>query len=285
MEANETADLRCRKCRPPRISTPGILWMAGPRIRALLARLSEAENDVDGPLPWWVSFRWIASWCSSDGSPIVDDRGLRAAYRQLLDSFLAGSFRTIRVLYLGDPASARWSEPPALSNAGGIAGYRMTAQFLEARTKIYSPNDPDQSWILFNGYLAPCWIRRLAAARWLENNRYPLPSQWMTPCGLADASREQPTPKTQKPGLRREAPERERVIDLMRRKMEDGVGIGGLRRNKHSWASEFKTTPSTAYEAAVELERRLKSEAELAASVALGCSQSPDQERPENVSD
>jgi hypothetical protein len=87
---------------------------------------------------------------------------------------------------LGDPAFARWSEPPALSNAGGIAGYRMTAQFLEARTKIYSPNDPDQSWILFNGYLAPCWIRRRAAARWLENNRYSLPPLWMISSRSAD---------------------------------------------------------------------------------------------------
>jgi hypothetical protein len=203
--------------------------MSGPRMRALLARLSEAENDVDGPLPWWVSFKWIATWCSSDGSPIVDDRGLRAAYRQLLDSFLAGSFRTSRVLYLGDPAFARWSEPPALSNAGGIAGYRMTAQFLEARTRIYSPNDPDQSWILFNGYLAPCWIRRLAAARWLENNRYPLPPQW---AAAATGTAAPPSAQTTN-RVRREAPTRDRVKKLMLADINSGaVTIEQLRQKR-----------------------------------------------------
>jgi hypothetical protein len=171
----------CSQCHPPRISTPGVLWMAGPRMEALLGRLSAAENDVDeaGPLPSWVSFKWIANWCASDGSLIVSDERLAAAYRRLLDSFSAGSFQTSRVLYLGDPASARRVEPPALSNArGGITGYRMTAQFLEARAKVFSPDDPVEAWVLFNGYLAPCWIRRPAAARWLESKGYPVPTWW-----------------------------------------------------------------------------------------------------------
>jgi hypothetical protein len=282
MTSDEITDLRCRKCRPPRISTPGILWMAGPRMRALLKRLSEAENDVDGSLPWWVSFKWIATWCSSDGSPVVDDRRLMAAYRQLLDSFLAGSFRTSRVLYLGDPTSARWSQPPGLSNADSIAGYRMMAQFLEARTKVYSLTDPDESWVLFNLYLAPCWTRRSAAARWLENNRYSLPSQWMASSGSADgSSREQltavratPSPSNYK--RPREAPMLERVIRNMRRDIDDGKRTIEwlLGQKKTVLALEYDTSETTAYDASRELARRLASR-----------SQSRDQERPITNSD
>jgi hypothetical protein len=240
-------------------------------MRALLARLSEAENDVEGPPPWWVSFKWIATWCSNDGRPVVDDRRLKAAYRQLLDAFLAGSFRTSRVLYLGDPASARRSEPPALSNAGGIAGYRMTAQFLEARTKIYSPNDPAQSWILFNSYLAPCWIRRLAAARWLENNRYPLPAQWATAARGAAAP---PAAQTAN-RVRRKSPIRDRVKNLMLADIRSGAAtIEQLRSDKDAWAMHYRCSVTTAYEAAKELEAELKVEADAASR-----SQSPDQER------
>jgi len=38
---------------------------------------------------------------------------------------------------------------------------------------------PTEMRVLFDAYLAPCWIKRSVRAR-LDNNRYPLPSHWIT---------------------------------------------------------------------------------------------------------
>jgi len=59
--------------------------------------------------------------------------------------------------------------------------------------------------------------------------------------------------------LKREAPTRERVKAEMRAKLEAGeVTIDELRRNKESWAIEFKCGSTTAYDAALELQEEMK---------------------------
>jgi hypothetical protein len=59
--------------------------------------------------------------------------------------------------------------------------------------------------------------------------------------------------------LKREAPARNRVKAEMRAKVEAGeVTIDDLRRNKESWAAEFKCKATTAYDAARELQEELE---------------------------
>jgi hypothetical protein len=59
--------------------------------------------------------------------------------------------------------------------------------------------------------------------------------------------------------LKRQAPGRDRVKAEMRAKVEAGeVTIDDFRRQKESWGKEFKCSPTTAYEAARELEKELK---------------------------
>lgn len=263
MKSDETADLRCRKCRPPRIKTPGIIWMEGPRIAAFVDRLSAAESSTADPPPAWVSFKWLANWCARDGSPIVNNQWLMAAYRQLLNSFLAGSFQTTRVSYLSKDASAYLSGPVVaqLGLTLGSERYKMTAQFLKARAKAFSRDNPTEMTALFDAYLAPCWIRRSVAVRWLENNRYPLPSQ--SPAA-ATGTVAPPSAKAIN-SVRREAPTRDRVMNLMRADIDSGaVTIEQLRQKKEAWAARYQTSVTTTYEAAKKLEAELKAEAEAA---------------------
>ena len=172
-------DSRCCECRPPRISTPGVLWMAGPRMEALLDRLNVAQCAVTGPPPTRVSFSKIAEWCA--GTTKVNSPQLNEAYRELLQSYLSGAFEHTLVFYLTNLA-------PDLSGETGLTGYRMRRKFLAARARTFSPDDAKGARALFEAYLAPCWIHRAAAARWFEQNSYPLPQQLMTPSGSADGS-------------------------------------------------------------------------------------------------
>jgi hypothetical protein len=175
-------DSRCCECRPPRISTPGVLWMAGPRMKALLDRLNVAQRAVTGPPPTRVSFSKIAEWRA--GTTHVNAPQLDEAYRELLQSYLSGAFEHTLVFYLTNLA-------PNLSGETGLTGYRMRRKFLAARARTYSPDDAKEAGALFEAYLAPCWIHRAAAARWFEQNSYPLPQQLMTPSGSADGCSEE----------------------------------------------------------------------------------------------
>jgi hypothetical protein len=162
--------------------------MAGPRTATLLARLTAAEKGTSGPLPFWISFKWISEWCASDDGVLVPERQA-AAYRQLLNSFLAGAFRATRVLYLSLDSSAYRGEPIVVQLEAQFTSFprfAMSEESLRAITKVFSPEDPKGAGVLFDAYLAPCWIKRGVAVRWLENNRYPLPPEWRT--GLAPTS-------------------------------------------------------------------------------------------------
>jgi hypothetical protein len=174
-------DSRCCECRPPRISTPGVLWMAGPRMEALLDRLNVAQHAVTGPPPTRVSFSKIAAWRA--GTTHVNAPQLNEAYRDLLQSYLSGAFEQTLVFYLTNSA-------PDLSGTG-LAGYRMRRDFLAARASNFSPDDAKEAAALFDAYLAPCWVHRAAAVRWFEQNSYPLPQQWRTPSGSVEGPSEE----------------------------------------------------------------------------------------------
>ena len=160
------------------------------RMRALLDRLNTAQYAVTGPSPTRVSFSRIAEWCErTAGVPAPQ------IYRDLLQSYLSGAFEHTLVFYLTNSA-------PDLSDDSGLVGYRMRRTFLAARTRTLSPDDAKEAGVLFEAYLAPCWVHRAAAVRWLESKGYPLPSQWMAPSGSADGSSEKEpiaTRRTKKP--------------------------------------------------------------------------------------
>ena len=98
---------------------------ASDRMAAMLARLNRAQAAITGSRPAWLSFAAIAEWCARDGAPGVQDERRAAAYGDLLQSVLAGSFDGSAVLYLTTAA-------PELS--GELPGFRMTADFIRAHS-------------------------------------------------------------------------------------------------------------------------------------------------------
>jgi hypothetical protein len=135
------------------------------RMRALLDRLDTDQNAVTGQPPTRVSFSKIVEWREgAAGIPAPQ------TYRDLLQSYLSGAFEGTLVFYLTNSA-------PDLSKTE-LAGYRMTRNFLAARTITFSPDDPKNAGALFEAYLAPCWIHRAVAVRWLEAKGYPVPPGW-----------------------------------------------------------------------------------------------------------
>ena len=136
------------------------------RMRALLDRLNTAQHAVSGPPPMRVSFSKIAEWCErTAGVPALQ------IYRDLLQSYLSGAFERTLVFYLTNLA-------PDLSDKTGLTGYRMRRSFLEARARVFSADDEKEASVLFEAYLAPCWIYCGPAVRWLENKGYPVPTSW-----------------------------------------------------------------------------------------------------------
>jgi hypothetical protein len=232
------------------------------RMAVLLDRLNTAQNAVTGPPPTRVSFLKLGEWCAGIANVQPTE-----VYRDLLQSYLSGAFEKTLVFYLTNLA-------PDLTNTA-LVGYRMRRNFLAAR--VFSTDSDNDATAFFSAYLEPCWIHRMAAARWLESKGYPLPSQWTT---VATSVKVPPRAQTI-PRLKRKAPTRERVKNQMRADIAAGtVTIEELRRDKEAWANKYETGPTTAHAAAKELETELKAEA-----TAASRSQSPDQERPENVSD
>jgi hypothetical protein len=135
------------------------------RMRALLDRLDTAQNAVTGQPPTRVSFSKIVEWCEGTaGIPVTQ------TYRDLLQSYLSGAFERTLVFYLTNLA-------PDLSKTE-LAGHRMRRNFLAARARAFPPDNAREANALFKAYLAPCWIHRAAAARWLEAKGYPVPSNW-----------------------------------------------------------------------------------------------------------
>jgi hypothetical protein len=113
-------------------------------------------------------------------------------------------------------------------------------------------------------------LTRSEFLRWCADKGYPQPAFWgvePAPSGTPPAQESsQPhkkrgptTQPTKAPTVKvRQAPVRNRVKGLMRADIKaDKVTIDDLRKNKESWAEKYKTSPTTAYEAAVELEEEL----------------------------
>jgi hypothetical protein len=147
-------------------------------MRALLDRLDTDQNAVTGQPPTRVSFSKIVEWREgAAGIPAPQ------TYRDLLQSYLSGAFERTLVFYLTNSA-------PDLSKTE-LAGYRMRREFLMARISSLSLENTKEAGALFEAYLAPCWIHRAAALRWLEQNSYPRPPQLMTPPTSADGTSEE----------------------------------------------------------------------------------------------
>jgi hypothetical protein len=135
------------------------------RVAALLDQLNTAQNAVTGPWPTRVSFSKLTEWCvRTAGVPAPE------VYRDLLQSYLSGAFENTLVFYLTNSA-------PDLSRTE-LAGHRMRRNFLAARALTFPPDNLKNAGALFEAYLAPCWIHRLAAVRWLEAKGYPVPLEW-----------------------------------------------------------------------------------------------------------
>jgi hypothetical protein len=180
------------------------------RMRALLDRLDTDQNAVTGQPPTRVSFSKIVEWCEgAAGIPAPQ------TYRDLLQSYLSGAFERTLVFYLTNSA-------PDLSKTE-LAGYRMSRNFLAARASAFSLDNEKEAGALFEAYLAPCWIHRAAAARWLEAKGYPVPSEWKqtepseepTEAPLAD----QPDKKPSKSGRKPKYPP-EQIRDFVFNKMD-----------------------------------------------------------------
>jgi hypothetical protein len=136
------------------------------RMRALLDRLDTAQNAVTGPPPTRVSFSKIVEECErTAGTPALE------IYRDLLQSYLSGAFERTLVFYLTNSA-------PDQSGQTGLPGYRMRRNFLEARAHVFSPDREKEATALFEAYLAPCWVHRAAAVRWLGAKGYSVPPGW-----------------------------------------------------------------------------------------------------------
>jgi hypothetical protein len=160
MTANETAKLRSQ-------------------MAALLDRLNTAQNAVTGPPPTRVSFSKLADLCARTAGRTEDD-----VYRDLLQSYLSGAFENTLVFFLSNlaPDLSEKDLPDVPDDLIGdrmrrkdfLVGYRMRRDFLEGRAFSYS-TDPAS---MFSAYLGPCWIHREAAARWLENKGYQVPTSW-----------------------------------------------------------------------------------------------------------
>jgi len=170
------------------------------RMRALLDRLDIAQNAVTGPPPTRVSFSKIAEWCErAAGIPASQ------IYRDLLQSYLSGAFERSLVFYLTNSA-------PDLSGERGLTGYRLRRHFLAARASTFSLDNAKEADALFEAYLAPCWIHRAAAVRWLKAKDYPVPSEWNqtelseepTEAPLAEQPGRKPNKSGRKPKYSRE---------------------------------------------------------------------------------
>jgi hypothetical protein len=178
------------------------------RMRALLDQLDTAQNAVTGPPPTRVSFSKIAELCEGAvGIPVPQ------TYRDLIQSYLSGTFERTLVFYLTNSA-------PDLSETE-LAGYRMSRNFLAARASAFSLDNEKEAGALVEAYLAPCWIHRAAAARWLEAKGYPVPSEWKQ-SGPSEEPTEVPTAKREnKPNKSGRKPKyaREQIRDFVFEKM------------------------------------------------------------------
>jgi hypothetical protein len=180
-------------------------------MRALLDRLDIAQNAVTGSPPTRVSFLKIAEWCERTvGIPASQ------IYRDLLQSYLSGAFERTLVFYLTNSA-------PDQSGETGLPAYRMRRNFLEARARVFSPDNQKEATTLFEAYLAPCWVHRAAAVRWLEAKGYPIPPWWKrteppeepTEAPLAVQPERKPNKSGRKPKY-----SREQIRDFVFEKME-----------------------------------------------------------------
>jgi hypothetical protein len=87
--------------------------------------------------------------------------------------------------------------------------------------------------------------------RWVEDQGYPRPTFWDPVIATNDNRTALKVP--------RPARERDRVKELMRADVAAGkFAIRELRVDKEAWAKMYSTTPSTARDAALELEKELK---------------------------
>jgi hypothetical protein len=100
--------------------------------------------------------------------------------------------------------------------------------------------------------------------RWVDHKGYPRPKFWDEKPDEAPQPKAANRPTTlrtfQKDERRRASPQRDRVLAAMRADVDAGeVTIEQLRRNKKHWAKVYCTKETTARDAAIELERVLKS--------------------------
>jgi hypothetical protein len=170
---------------PPKLAR-GDSEIKADRMSALLDRLNTAQNAVTGPPPTRVSFSKIAEWCERTARLPAPE-----IYRDLLQSYLSGAFERTAVFYLTHSA-------PDLSGETGLPGYRMRRNFLDARARVFSADDEKEASVLFEAYLAPCWVHRAAAVRWLESKGYPVPTWWKQAAPLKELTEARLTAQPEK---------------------------------------------------------------------------------------
>ena len=236
----------------------------------------ETSEDVGIPKcpkgPGFMALTAAAHWIASHGGTLSAGKGAQF-WKPALDDLLthiasqhievigrrgtgnesvpAILFAGIRVLY---PYSDPDSDPPLLDTMFGEEPVLNCSPFTEdeeqwqeINDKLYASGRDD----------VPQWthlqVKKSDVIRF-----WPAKTTTQEP-GVVEATTSTPvtaSAQQAKQKLKPEARERERVKAAMRKGVEDGKWTyKELRRNKLAWAKQFKTGQTTAYDAALELER------------------------------